>query len=72
MEKLLETIAHHRKEISGYAPNGDADAESFRIKFLGTKGLVKALMNEMKNVSSEKKRETGQVLNEFKLFVENK
>ena len=72
MEELLETIAHHRKEISGYTPNGNADAETFRIKFLGSKGLVKALMNEMKNVSSEKKRETGQVLNEFKLFVENK
>lgn len=48
------------------------DAETFRIKYLGTKGLVKALMGEMKNVAAENKKEAGQLLNEFKLFAEGK
>ncbi|MDQ6842969.1 MAG: phenylalanine--tRNA ligase subunit alpha [Bacteroidota bacterium] len=47
-------------------------AEVFRIKFLGSKGLVKSLMSEMKNVPSEGKREMGKVLNDLKLFAENK
>ncbi len=72
MEQLLETIAHHRNEISTYISNGEDGAETFRIKFLGTKGLVKTLMAEMKNVTAEKKREFGQILNEFKLFAESK
>ena len=46
--------------------------EEFRIKYLGTKGIVKAIMGEMKNVPAEKKKEFGQILNEFKKFAEAK
>jgi phenylalanyl-tRNA synthetase alpha chain len=46
--------------------------EEFRIKWLGTKGIVKSIMAEMKNVSPDKRKESGQVLNEFKAFVEEK
>jgi phenylalanyl-tRNA synthetase alpha chain len=69
MEQLLLQIEGLKKEISSYA---DGDAESFRIKYLGTKGLVKAIMGEMKNVAAENKKEAGQLLNEFKLFTEAK
>jgi phenylalanyl-tRNA synthetase alpha chain len=48
------------------------ELESFRIKYLGTKGLVKSIMGEMKNVAADKKKEAGQLLNEFKIFVEEK
>ena len=47
-------------------------AEEFRIKYLGTKGIVKTIMGEMKNVPAEKKKEFGQILNEFKQFAEDK
>jgi phenylalanyl-tRNA synthetase alpha chain len=46
--------------------------EQFRIKYLGTKGLVKTIMGEMKNVAAENKKDAGQLLNEFKIFVEEK
>jgi phenylalanyl-tRNA synthetase alpha chain len=72
MEELLETIANHRNEIAAYTLKNESDTEIFRIRFLGTKGLVKSLMAEMKNVSADKKREFGQVLNEFKLYAENR
>ncbi len=67
MEKLLQLIDGYKKEISA---DGNGDAETFRIKWLGTKGLVKAIMGEMKNVPAEQKKEAGQLLNEFKQFAE--
>ncbi len=51
------------------AANADA-VEAFRIRFLGTKGIVKAVMGEMKNVPNEQKKQFGQILNEFKNFAE--
>src|SRR4029079_5975945 len=69
MEQLVNQITALKEEIAAW--NG-ADAAAFRIKYLGTKGLVKTIMGEMKNVSPENKKEAGQLLNEFKLFTENK
>ncbi len=69
MEQLLSQIEELKKEIASY--NG-GDAETFRIKYLGTKGLVKAMMGEMKNVAAENKKEAGQLMNDFKLFAEAK
>jgi phenylalanyl-tRNA synthetase alpha chain len=69
MEQLLQQITALKSEIAAY---NDTDAETFRIKYLGTKGLVKAIMGEMKNVAAENKKEAGQLLNEFKLFTEAK
>ncbi|MEP7145091.1 MAG: phenylalanine--tRNA ligase subunit alpha, partial [Ferruginibacter sp.] len=72
MEQLLEKIAGFRTEISNFIATETDDTETFRIKYLGTKGLVKEVMGEMKNVPIDKKREFGQLLNEFKLFAEAK
>ena len=69
MEQLLQQIEVLKTEIAAF---NDGDAEIFRIKYLGTKGLVKAIMGEMKNVAAENKKEAGQLLNEFKLFAESK
>ena len=72
MEQLLNQIAAYKSEIEATHISDAKQAEEFRIKWLGTKGIVKAVMGEMKNVAPEKKKEAGQVLNEFKLFVEGK
>ena len=69
MEQLLNKIKVLKEEITAF--NG-GDAETFRIKYLGTKGLVKTIMGEMKNVAPENKKDAGQLLNEFKLFTEAK
>lgn len=61
------------KQEAAAAQAADAKAvEEFRIKWLGTKGIVKEIMGEMKNVSPENKKQAGQVLNEFKIFIEQK
>ncbi len=72
MDQLLQQIEEYKKEID-QSSTADAKAiEEFRIRWLGTKGIVKSLMGEMKNVPNERKKEFGQVMNSFKLFVEQK
>jgi phenylalanyl-tRNA synthetase alpha chain len=70
--ELLDQIAQHKKDIESFAAENGNTAESFRIKYLGTKGIVKNIMQEMKHVPNDKKKEAGQLLNEFKKFTEEK
>jgi phenylalanyl-tRNA synthetase alpha chain len=72
MDELLKQIEGYREEIASATAPDAAALEAFRIKYLGTKGLVKSVMGEMKNVPPDQKRAFGQVLNDFKLFTENK
>lgn len=51
-------------------PDTPEAVEQFRIKYLGTKGLVKTVMGEMKNIPAEEKKAFGQVVNAFKLDTE--
>ncbi|MEX0636216.1 MAG: phenylalanine--tRNA ligase subunit alpha, partial [Ferruginibacter sp.] len=72
MDQLLQKIEHYKNEIKIYVAETKEELELFRIKYLGTKGLVKSIMSEMKNVAFDNKKEAGQLLNEFKVFVEEK
>ncbi|MBS4043779.1 MAG: phenylalanine--tRNA ligase subunit alpha [Chitinophagaceae bacterium] len=72
MEALVEKINNYKVEIEKEVATTVDAVEAFRIKYLGTKGLLKSVMGEMKNVPNENKKEFGQVLNDFKLFVEEK
>ncbi len=72
MENLLQQLESYKKEISAEIAATIEAVEAFRIKYLGTKGLLKSVMGEMKNVPHERKKEFGQILNEFKQFVEAK
>lgn len=72
MTQLLEQISNYKSEIETYQATDAKSVEEFRIKYLGTKGIVKSIMGEMKNVPPDQKKEAGQVLNEFKQFVEAK
>ena len=72
MEELFNQIEAYRKEIEGINISNSQELEEYRIKFLGTKGIVKNLFGEMKAVPVEKKKEFGLVLNDFKLLAETK
>lgn len=72
MEELLKKINQYKTEIAAQTANNAEEVENFRIKYLGTKGLVKTVMGEMKSVPNEQKKQAGQWLNEFKQFVESK
>ena len=72
MQELLNQINAYKIEIEAFSSADVKEVEEFRIKWLGTKGLVKSLLGEMKNVANDKKKEAGQLLNEFKQFTEAK
>ncbi len=72
MEELLGKLDSYRKEIISTEINGAEEAETYRIRFLGTKGIVKNLFQEMKQVPADRKKEFGQILNEFKQLAESK
>ena len=72
MEALLEKIQTLTTEIQNTVATTSAEVEAFRIKYLGTKGLVKNMMSEMKSVPNENKKEFGQILNAFKIAAEEK
>lgn len=72
MSSLQEQIEKYGQEIALFAPANAAEVENFRIRFLGTKGLVKQLSSEMKNVPAEQRKEAGQLLNGFKMLAESK
>ncbi|ANI89916.1 phenylalanine--tRNA ligase subunit alpha [Arachidicoccus ginsenosidimutans] len=72
MEDLLKKLNQYKEEISASSATNADEVENFRIKYLGTKGLVKSVMGEMKNVPNEQKKQAGQLLNEFKQFAEAK
>ncbi len=72
MQSLQEQIQAHEQEINAFKPADAAELEAYRIKYLGTKGIVKMIFGEMKNVPVEQKKDAGQVLNAFKQLAEGK
>ena len=72
MEQLLQQIEEVKQEMTAFKAENEEQAEAFRIKFLGTKGIVKVIMGEMKQVPAEQKKEFGQLLNSFKTFAEER
>lgn len=72
MQSLQELIKQHEQEINAFNPADAPELENYRIKFLGTKGIVKSIFGEMKNVPVEQKKEAGQLLNTFKQLAESK
>lgn len=72
MQSLEEQLQSYEQEIKSFSPADATELETYRIRFLGTKGIVKQVFGEMKNVPVEKKKEAGQLLNAFKLLAEGR
>jgi len=69
---LQDKITQYTAEINAFSTENADELEQFRIKFLGTKGIIKDIFDEFKAVSPEEKRTLGKVLNEFKQLAEAK
>ncbi|MDE6861853.1 MAG: phenylalanine--tRNA ligase subunit alpha, partial [Alistipes sp.] len=63
---MTDRINELLTRIEEFKPATAADVEAFRIKLLGKKGEIGALMEEFKSVAPELKRELGQKLNHLK------
>lgn len=66
--KIDELLA----EINSAQPADKEQLETFRIRFLGTKNIIKPLFGEIKSVANERKKEFGQALNGLKQAAEEK
>ena len=69
---MTETIKAHIAEVKAFQTDNKEQLEAFRIKYLGSKGLLKDFFAEFKNVPNEQKKEFGQVINELKTSAEEK
>jgi phenylalanyl-tRNA synthetase alpha chain len=59
------------QEINAYSISSAKELEAFRIKYLGSKGILKDLYAELKNVPNEQKREVGQLINSLRQATED-
>lgn len=59
-------------EIKKAAPTQKEDIEAFRIRFLGSKNILKSYFQKIKDVSGEQKKAYGQLLNQIKQAAEEK
>ncbi len=63
---MIGKIEELLRRVEEFRPAAAAEVEEFRIKVLGKKGELNALMEEFKTVAPELKREVGQRLNALK------
>ncbi|MCL4145265.1 UNVERIFIED_CONTAM: hypothetical protein GTU68_044491 [Idotea baltica] len=68
IDKIKELIA----EADNFKAQSKEEVEAFRIKYLGSKGLLKEFYGELKNVANDQKKEFGQIINQLKTTAEYK
>ncbi|TYP99726.1 phenylalanyl-tRNA synthetase alpha subunit [Tenacibaculum adriaticum] len=68
LDKIKELIG----EVNTFSATSLDEIETFRIKFLGSKGILKELFAEFKNVPNDQKKEFGQTINTLKQAAEEK
>ncbi len=69
---IFEKVKRIKEEIENAIPKSKEEVEQFRIKYLGSKNLLKPLFGEIVNVANERKREFGQLVNSVKVVAEQK
>ncbi len=69
---IFEKAKQLKSEIENQLPDAVEALEQFRIKYLGSKNVLKDLFNSIKEVPNERKKEFGQVVNELKQIAEEK
>ncbi|MCD8071701.1 MAG: phenylalanine--tRNA ligase subunit alpha [Alistipes sp.] len=69
---MITKIEELLKKVEDFKPQAQAEIEEFRIRLLGKKGEVSALMEEFRSVAPELKREIGQRLNVLKTAAQDK
>jgi phenylalanyl-tRNA synthetase alpha chain len=69
---MIDSIKQHIAEVSAFTTAKKEELEAFRIKYLGSKGILKDFFAEFKNVPNDQKKEFGQVINTLKTAAEEK
>ncbi|MCA1917972.1 MAG: phenylalanine--tRNA ligase subunit alpha [Flavobacterium piscis] len=69
---MIDKIKQHIEEAKAFNDKNKESLEQFRIKYLGSKGLLKELFSEFKNIPNDQKKDFGQVINTLKAVAEEK
>ncbi|NBU80203.1 MAG: phenylalanine--tRNA ligase subunit alpha [Flavobacteriaceae bacterium] len=69
---MIDKIKEYIAEADAFQTDNKEALEQFRIKYIGSKGLLKDLFSEFKNVPNDQKKEFGQVVNTLKTTCEDK
>lgn len=69
---MEDKIKDFEKDIEKLLIKSKDEAESFRIKFLGSKNVLKDLFSEIKNVPQDKRKAVGQLINKLKNKAQDK
>lgn len=72
MADIFEHANELLQSIKNEAPASADELEQFRIKYLGSKGSIKNLFAQFKDVPNERKKEFGQLANSVKSAAEEK
>ncbi|MBR5455010.1 MAG: phenylalanine--tRNA ligase subunit alpha, partial [Rikenellaceae bacterium] len=66
---MIQKIENLIAQVNEFAATSAAEIEEFRIRILGKKGELNALLEEFKTVPAEQKRELGQKINALKTLA---
>jgi phenylalanyl-tRNA synthetase alpha chain len=69
---MIDKIKEHIEEAKAFNEKNKESLEKFRVKYLGSKGLVRELFNEFRNIPNEQKKDFGQVMNTLKAVAEER
>ncbi|OXG08080.1 phenylalanyl-tRNA synthetase alpha subunit [Flavobacterium araucananum] len=69
---MIDKIKQHIEEAKAFNDKNKESLEQFRVKYLGSKGLLKELFTEFKNIPNDQKKDFGQVINTLKAVAEEK
>ncbi|MGB1315804.1 MAG: phenylalanine--tRNA ligase subunit alpha [Chitinophagales bacterium] len=72
MENPFEKVEKLLAEIIAESPKTLEEVEQFRIKYIGSKGIVKGIFGAIKTVENQRKKEYGQLVNKVKTTAEEK
>ncbi|HDZ05360.1 phenylalanine--tRNA ligase subunit alpha [Maribacter sp.] len=63
---MIDKIKEQISEVTSFTADNIEAIETFRIKYLGKKGILNDFFAEFKNVPNDQKKEFGQTINELK------
>lgn len=70
--EIFDKVLNLQKEIDIASPADEQELEQFRIRFLGSKNVLKSLFGEIRNIPNERKKEFGQLVNTVKESAQQK
>ena len=66
---MNEQLKHIKSEIDAFLTDSAEELDKFRLKYLGKKGILTCMFDEIRNVAPEERKEFGKNVNDLKTRV---